>query len=272
MDEEVKTAETNIVDNYAEVVTEKEEDVKFADGEQENKGEDKAEAVSKPEDKENPKQTPEENAKFARERRDAEHKQEVENARIQSIIEAVEVNPYTNEPIKDAADVKEYLTMKEIKKGGGDPIADYSKFVKNKQKEEVTKTQETQVTAQQKKEWFKKDAEDFKAKHPEVNLKNVLSDKDFVQFVGNNVGVIHLDQLYNSHQNYKKSVEEKAIAKAQETTARKVANKDASPGALKSTDAPDDVYTLEQLKKMSDSDMDKNWAKVEKSFALVAKK
>ena len=60
-----------------------------------------------------------------------------ETAREKAIIEVLNgKNPYTNEEIKDHADVEEYLLMKEIEKNGGDPLSDFSKYQKEKDKKE----------------------------------------------------------------------------------------------------------------------------------------
>ena len=44
--------------------------------------------------------------------------------------------------MKDSADVEEYLTMKEIESKGGDPLADFSKFHKAKEKERIAEQNE----------------------------------------------------------------------------------------------------------------------------------
>ena len=265
--EEEKTAETNVVDNYAEV--NEEEEIKFTDGEIEEQA--IPEEKEEPKSEEKPKQTPEENAKYARERREAEKSAEIERVRIQSIIEAVEVNPYTDEPIKDAEDVKEYLTMKEIKKNGGDPIADFSKHVKSKQKEEQSKVQEAVLSDEQQKEWYKEDLNDFKTKHPDVSLKNMFDEEAFLKYAEGRAGKVKMSKIYEDFTAFKKSVEDKVTIKVKDELAKQVANKMATPGSLKSTEAPDGLYTLEELKKMSQGEIKRNWDKVEKSYAKLMK-
>ena len=81
------------------------------------------------------------NADYARERRKQEQEAAIKKARNEAIIEALNgVNPYTQEKMEDEADIQEYLTMKEIEKNGGDPIADYSKHLKAKAKEQNLKS------------------------------------------------------------------------------------------------------------------------------------
>ena len=123
--------------------------------------------------KEEPKpNTKEQNSENARRRREAERQRELQKAREDAIIETLGgKNPYTNEEMKDSTDVQEYLTMKEIEKNGGDPLADFSKFHKAKEKERIA--EETKRT--QEAEWFAKDREDFATKHPEVNIDALIS-------------------------------------------------------------------------------------------------
>ena len=127
MPEEIKksaeeTVATTEVDEHADIdeTTEDSNDVEFTDsenGEQES-GEPKREAKT---------QTKEQNSENARRRREAERQAELKKVeaetREKAIIEVLNgKNPFTNEPMKDHADVEEYLLMKEIEKNGGDPV------------------------------------------------------------------------------------------------------------------------------------------------------
>ena len=74
----------------------------------------------------------EQNAENARRRREAERQKELADTRNKAIIEALGgKNPYTGGEMKDAEDVREFLTMREIENGGGDPVGDYSKHQKD---------------------------------------------------------------------------------------------------------------------------------------------
>ena len=151
MSENEKTAETNIeqipsnevnanynvVDEVADINKSEEEvnDVEFTDTKV-----DESDDLNKPMEKK--VQTNAQNSEYARKRREAERKAELERAREEArnnaLIEFTNgVNPYTQEEIKDKIDIEKYLAMKEIEKSGGDPIAEYHKIQSKKQKEEI---------------------------------------------------------------------------------------------------------------------------------------
>lgn len=165
------------------------------------------------------------NADYARERRKAEQEAAIKKARNEAIIEALNgENPYTHEKMEDDADIQEYLTMKEIEKKGGDPIADYSKHLKQKAKEEVKATQEK--TSQE--EWVQKDKEDFATKHPDVNLSDLVEDELFRTFALGKVGKMSMDKIYTDYQSFVTKSEERA----KERAAQVLANSAATPGKL----------------------------------------
>lgn len=259
MPEEVFTANTTELSEVkdAELDTTEEEvtnEATFEDGEQ-SKEEPKADK---------PKQSAEEDAKFAMKRREAERKAEIERAKVEAVITALGNNPYTGEEMKDASDVEEYLTMKEIERNGGDPKEDYSKFVKEQKRQEKTETEQKQ----QKEEWLEKDRDDFFAKHPDVKFDELLADKHFRKYADGKVGTEPMSDIYEGYAELLAEFEEKAKTKA----TRLFANKVATPGALKSdTTAEGVLYTREELAKLTSQQMDKNWAKVEKSYAALQK-
>lgn len=197
------------------------------------------------------------NSENARRRREAERQAELKKARYDAIKEAVDgVNPFTNQPIEDDIDVEEYLAMKEIKKQGGDPLTDYSKYHKDKQKEEAR-------IAEQKlkdEEWIENDYKDFKSKHPEVNLEELALDTAFMQFAEELVGKKPMAEIYDSYQDLVSKIRKEENNAA----ARQVANAKATPGSLTSseTDSSNDFYSVEQVKKMSQEEVHKNYDKI----------
>jgi hypothetical protein len=172
------------------------------------------------------------NADYARERREAEQKAAIQKAKIEATIEALGgVNPYTQEPIEDEADVKQYLTMKEIEKAGKDPIADYASHIRGKEKEQVKAAQEK--SGQE--EWLRKDREAFVTKHPDVKLTELVGDEMFKTFAKGKVGSIPMTQIYSEYQAFEKLSDERAKTKA----AQILANNAATPGKLSNeTPAP----------------------------------
>lgn len=261
MNDEVKTAETteetSVVDSHADVnqTTENVNDVEFTDS---------TEAEGTAETEAPKAQTKEQNSENARRRREAEHKAAIEKAkseaRMQAIIEALDgKNPYTGEEIKDQTDVDEYLTMKEIERSGGEPLADYSKFQKKKLREEEAKRAEEDKQA----EWYRADREEFTTKHPETDLNALVKDKSFQAFAEGKVGRVPLSQIYEGFLEFTAQYEKKANKKA----AQLVANKNASPGSLSSTNTPEDGYfTREQVLKMSQDEVEKNLDKIRASM------
>jgi len=274
MSEEIKTEQTNVEEKdnvqansgLEQTTEESTNDFEFTDthAEEENKGEESKSTESNKASK--PVQTKEQNSEFARIRREQERQRELSEARNKAIIEALDgKNPYTNEPMTDSVDVEEYLAMKEIEKKGGDPIADYSKVQKQKQKDEMAKNEQ----ARSQEEWIKKDSEDFKSKHPEVDLGELINNEVFQKFAEGKVGTTPMAKIYENFVDFTKAYEKKAKLQA----AQMVANKKASPGTLTSPGQSESgFYSIEDVKKMSVEEMRKNWDKVQASRAKWNKK
>ncbi len=177
MEDENKTAEeteeTSAVGGNADTNQDPEQvnDAEFTDSTGEGEAQPKPQETPKP-------QTSEQNSENARRRREAEKQAAInaarEEARNQAIIETLGgKNPYTNEEMKDRADVEEYLAMKEIEKNGGDPLADFSKFQKQKEREKAAQAEKKA----QEEDWYKKDYEDFVTKHPEANVQALIQNE-----------------------------------------------------------------------------------------------
>lgn len=169
----------------------------------------------------------------AQKRREREQKQaqiiarEREKAYQEGVMAAVgKTNPYTNEEIKDRADVEEYLLMREIEKSGGDPLTDYSRRLKQKQKEAQAAAQADR-TAQA-------DLLAFQEAYPDVNVGTLLQDKRFEKFAGKRL--VNGESLASVYGDYKEFtadmdsvVERRAVAKAKNVAAKAKA----SPGSLR---------------------------------------
>ena len=263
MPEEIKTAQTTVdteVDSHADVDTTKDDvnDVEFTDTPGEPQGGTTATKET------GTTQTKEQNSENARRRREAERQAELERAkaavREQTIIETLGgKNPYTNEEMKDHADVEEYLAMREIEKNGGDPISDYSKFHKQKEKEKSEQVKK----AEDEKEWYRKDHEAFVTKYPEVNLDNLIKDNAFQKYAGGKVGVVPLTEIYEGFMEIVSEYEKKTKQMAKQM----LANQKASPGSLSSTNPTDSGYfTREQVQKMSQKEVHENYDKIRASM------
>lgn len=256
MSEENKTAETTVdaeVDSHADVTetSENQNDTEFtdtADGQQ----------TEKP-------QTREENSQNARRRREAERQAELkktaEEAREKAIIETLGgKNPYTDEEMKDSADVKEYLTMREIEKNGGDPLSDFAKYHKKQERERAEEEQKRK----DKEKWFIDDRADFVSKYPDVDIEALIKDEDFAEYADGKVGEVPLSKIYEGYAKFTAKYEKKA----KQIATQRVANQKASPGSLSSTNPSDSgFYTKEQVEKMSTEEIKKDYEKVRASMA-----
>lgn len=245
MNEEVlkETAETTEttnaeLDNNVEVGasdvadTSKENDFEFSDTTDSEEAEQESPEGAEKVNKESAKKT---NAEFARERRKKEEEARLakieKETKVKTIIETLDgVNPYTNEKMEDETDVKEYLTMREIEKNGKDPITDFSSYQKQKAKQEA----EQQRVKKESEEWITNDAKDFRSKHPDVNLDDLIKDELFSSIAKPLAGKVPMTDIYNTYQKACSKIEEKAIAK----TAQTLANNAATPGKLSSQTPP----------------------------------
>lgn len=204
-------------------------------------------------------QSKEQNSQNARRRREAERQAEINNARNQAIIDALDgINPYTNEEMKDALDVEEYLAMKEIKKNGGDPVGDYAKIHKQKQREKAEKDKQEA----QSQEWYANDRKDFAKKHPNVDINKLSEDANFVAFAGQRVGKEPLATIYSGYLELAQSIEKNI----QNKNKQQLANANATPGALSTTGTGEsEFFTKEQVQKMTSAEIRKNYEKIRKS-------
>lgn len=265
MPEEIITAETSVADasqtdSHADVGQENDgvNDADFSDT-------DGSVTTETEKDAEKSKQ---DNSANARRRREAERQAELQRAR-QAAREAAIIetlggkNPFTNEEMKDSADVEEYLLMKEIEKKGGDPLSDYSKHLKVKEREQAEKRAKDESA----KEWYRKDREAFAEKHPDVDIQNLINDERFTRYAEGKVGEIPLSDIYEGYTSMMDGIRAEAEKTANQRAQQQLANAKASPGSLASANANDNgFFTREQVQKMSPADVHKNYDKIRASM------
>ncbi|MGN0789589.1 MAG: hypothetical protein ACI4MY_06580, partial [Christensenellales bacterium] len=204
-------------------------------------------------------QSKEENSKFARQRREAEQKAKIEKAREEARIEAIinfaKTNKFTGEKLEDAEDVALYEAMIEYEANGGDPVDDMAKIFKSLKAK--TKAETESKASQQ--EQTKKDIEEFKKAYPNADLNSLLADSRFEKFAKWKLGNMPLSEIYADYQ------ELFQVSKTNETKKETVAKP--SVGALKgqSSNAPK-YLTIEQIKNMSDEEIEENYDLVKKSL------
>jgi len=148
------------------------------------------------------KREAEEKAKLAKEREDRD-KQIREKATVEGKLSVLKTNPYTEEPINDEEDLKEYEIMRELEKSGKDPVKDYPKEVANrnriaKQKADELEKSKADADAKQQ-EKAKKEVEEFSKLHPDVDLNKLAADAEFQKFAGDKFGRWTLDEIYSSY-------------------------------------------------------------------------
>lgn len=261
-DSAVKTEETTTV-----TTTEVEEEVVIAGDDGKEVGEEFTDTLEDAMDGESesdkteevkPKQSKEKNKEFADKRR--AEKLKSEEAELKVLKEYVGKNPYTNEPIETLRDVKVYKTMKQIEKNGGDPIQDYHKYAGVDEQKAID-------SEKARKETIKRDVEEFRTAHPDINLTELSKDKDFVSFSNKLIGKVSLNDIYDAYSSVKSSLKVEAEESAKQEVAKKLAKENTSVGSLATSgDANSPMYSLEQIGKMSASEIDKNWKDVEASY------
>ena len=170
-------------------------------------------------------QTPEENSRYARERRKKEEMDnKIQEAYRKGRLEAYKgkINPYTNSEIKDETDIKVYENMYALDKAGKDPISDYANYIADKERE----AEKERLEKEKIQENARKDIEDFSAKYPNVDIQQLLDDENFIDYMeGKNKSLV---EVYESFNKLKNQFRTSAIDVAKQT----IANANASPGSL----------------------------------------
>jgi hypothetical protein len=193
----------------------------------------------------------------AEKRREREAKEKAIRKRIEQesyrkgIVDAVGgVNPYTNEEIKDEADVDEYLLMRKLEKQGKDPIEDYASAVKG---EKRAKAQEAEAEKNRKAE-----VAEFAERFPDVDMTALLQDPRFGKFAGKRVQNETLANVYADYLEFTQGeaaeIERKAAVKAKAVEMKRRA----SPGSLQGngTNTPRKSYA-----DMSDAEFERELAR-----------
>ena len=112
-------------------------------------------------------------------------------------------------------------------------------------------------------DWIQKDIEVFQSKHPTVNLEELLTNEDFLDYADGKEGK-PLSEIYSGFLKFVGKYD----SRAQDMAAQMLANKNSSPGALQNTqEAQSDFFTAEQVRKMTPSEVNKNYTKIRNSMA-----
>ena len=179
------------------------------------------------------------NRENARRRREEARARELQSAREEAIIEALDgINPYTGEAMKDASDVQKFLSMKEERRASAAP----------------------QVGTE---EWFVHDRESFRAAHPDVSMEDLIRDPRFQTFSEGKVGHLPMEEIWTGYRRFLAQFDEKALNLA----AQSVANRLSSPGSLGGGDAAQsDYFSPDRVRGMSSREVHENFEKIRLSM------
>lgn len=249
LDEE-QNEETNGNEPDEEEDTSGEETPKNSNDEEVKKSEE-SKKVTKEDDEEKAKRT--QNYLNAQKRIE-QKKKELEEAEQKGYHKALKenvkgINPYTNKPINDDADLQVYLEMKALDDAGKDPVADYAEFIADKQRKQI----EANKIEQAQKEKATQDINDFSVKHPDVNINDLMNDPRFSTIAKRQYGLASLDDIYKDFLEidayYQDIIKKESTNKA----TKKVARMQASMGALEN----DGAQVPKSYTKMSDENFEK---------------
>lgn len=226
--ESTESEEVDTQEPTEETTQNEETEAEFSDTPEEESEDDNSKETSEEDTK--TEQSSEENSKFAQMRRkiEAEAKTkmeaEVQKAYEKGKIEAYKdkINPYTEKPITDLADIEIYEAMSKLEREGKDPLRDLPDELARKRREEAE-------AIQQKREMevkTKKEVEDFQKKYPNEDLGELLKNSFFNDYIqGKNKPLVELYEGYNA---FKNAFRNSAVDVAKQT----IANAQASPGSL----------------------------------------
>lgn len=227
------------------LVDEEEDDEEFLDPDDfddEEDGEDDTETSKtseKPDTEEESEK--EKNAKAAERRRKREKAQKEraereakirEEATLNAELGILKVNPYTEEPIEDAEDLKIYKLQKELDDEGKDPINDLPKRLAENARKSAKEAKERQLQEERDKEEVqKKVSEDVAAlqkAYPKVNLSELAKDELFQECLMGRAGRWTQIEIYELYLQKKaeadRKAQEEATKKATEEAAKKISN------------------------------------------------
>ena len=235
VEEEVKDEDEDILDpdDFDE-----EDDEEEAEGEGDSKTSE--EEPSKAEEEEESEK--EKNAKAAERRRKREKAKKEREAREAKIREEatvkaelgiLKVNPYTEEPIEDAEDLKIYKLQKELEDEGLDPINDLPKRLaqnaRRAAKEEAEKLEKEQKDEKDFKERVNREVAELQKKYPKVNLAELAKDELFKECLNGRAGRWTQVEIYELYLQKKAETDKKEEENKAEEIAKEGAKKVSNP-------------------------------------------
>lgn len=201
------------------------------------------------------------------------------NSELEYVKTYVKVNKFTNEPINDLDDLDTYKTMLEMEEKGLNPTEDYAKYATEKRRAERKANESTKKTED---DYFKLDTNMLVEAYGRDGAKAILEDDKFMQYFEKlstekgRISILAAKAKYDRENAElgKKAANEEAAKLAKEKLARELANEEASTGKVGSANSSDEAefFSFDQLRTMSEKDIEKNWDKVKKSYEKLNKK
>ena len=108
-------------------------------------------------------------------------------------------------------------------------------------------------------DWYREDRKAFDEAYPDVDKEILFGKEDFIDFAEGKVGVMPMTEIYRRY------------LKWRGPSARELARK-ASPGALGKAQPPAEAefYTLNEIRKLTPQDIDRDWDKVQRSLKRLS--
>ncbi|MBQ7353584.1 MAG: hypothetical protein IJW54_06265 [Clostridia bacterium] len=185
--------------------------------------------------------------------------------RLKTIKEFNPINPYNSKPIEDDYDVEEFLLMKKIEAEGGDPVGDYSEYLKRESKAKIAKEQTAKQAKEASDAKVANDLNEFSSKYGDVDINELFKDEGFRTFADGKLESKSLSEVYEQYLPFKKMIEgqkSKQDKEAMELSLSKV-----GVGSLTNSGGAtgDTFFTKEQVLKMSPAEIKKNYEKIRES-------
>lgn len=174
----------------------------------------------------------------AKKKIDEAYKKGLEDAKTRQFFG--KLNPYTGEVIEDNVDAQQFLEMQKIESEGGDPLVDYTKKIKEKERQEIIKQNEVQkeIEKQQK---LNEELDDFIKEHPDLDVEKLLKDENFAIFAEGKIGNKSIKSIYDDYNKVVNHYQKNAEKKAKEI----IANNNATPGSLNG--GKQEIYDFETM-------------------------
>ena len=261
MEEEKKKPVEAVKDE--EVVKEDEEEILDPDDFEDEGDDDTEPSEEEPSESANEEvdKEKEKNAKAAerRRRREKAEKERAEreakireDATLKAELGILKVNPYTDEPIEDAEDLKIYKIQKELDDEGKDPVNDLPKRLAENARKAAKEAKEREESEQRAKQDIdnkvKQEIEEFRKKYPNVNLPELAKDKLFLECLNGRAGRWTQVEIYELYLNRKAQEAQKAEEEAKKELVEKGAKKLSNPPSATSAGSSPQK-TLEEMSK-----------------------